>query len=123
MGTVDKIAEKVLEKIQHLPDLLLKGGLFYAGARATGEASTVQQKLLGGTTALVGLRLAESPNLASGIAGVAVLGGIGVMNLPSINPYLPSDNVPTGGAGTPYQIDVYQGAPDTVRKYFGGRTG
>ena len=89
MGTAKEIGEKMLAKLEHLPDILLKGGLFYAGARASGEKATIEQKLLGGTTALVSLRLAESQNLAAGIAGVAGLSAIGIMNVATENPYIP----------------------------------
>ena len=94
MGTANAVGKKMLEKLEHLPDILLKSGLFYAGVRATGVQSTVEQKLLGGTTALVSLRLAESRNLAAGVAGVAGLSAVGILNISQDNPYLGYDPMP-----------------------------
>ena len=91
MGTAKDVGKKMLEKIEHLPDVLLKGGLFYAGARAAGQKATIENKILGGTTALVSLRLAESQNLAAGVAGVAGLSAIGILNVVQDNPYLKTD--------------------------------
>ena len=69
---VEGVADR-LDKLGHLPDLLLKGGLAYAGYRATGNVG-------GAITALVGLRLAEGHNLAGGAAGVTALALIGLGN-------------------------------------------
>ena len=93
MGTAKEIGEKMLAKLEHLPDIVLKGGLFYAGARAAGPKATIENRILGGTTALVALRLAESTNLASGIAGVAGLSAIGILNVITDNPYIPDSTV------------------------------
>ena len=62
-----------LDKLGHLPDLFLKGGLAYAGFRSTGNIG-------GAITALVGLRLAEGNNLAGGAAGVTALALVGIGN-------------------------------------------
>lgn len=60
-----------LDKLGHLPDLFLKTGLALAGYQSTGHWT-------GALTALVGLKLAESRNLAAGAAGVATLSLIGL---------------------------------------------
>jgi len=73
MVKANEIGKKMLEQIQHLPDVMLKGGLAYAGYRATGNWG-------GALTALVGLRLAEGNNLVGGAAGVTALGLIGLSN-------------------------------------------
>ena len=72
----EKILAEVVEKLDklgHIPDLFLKGGLAYAGFRATGNIG-------GAITALVGLRLAEGNNLAGGAAGVTALTLVGIGN-------------------------------------------
>ena len=72
----EKILSEVvskLDKLGHIPDLFLKGGLAYAGFKATGNIG-------GAITALVGLRLAEGNNLAGGAAGVTALTLVGIGN-------------------------------------------
>ena len=78
-----EVVEK-LDKLGHIPDLFLKGGLAYAGFRATGNIG-------GAITALVGLRLAEGNNLAGGAAGVTALALIGLGNA-----FKPPE-IPSGG--------------------------
>lgn len=69
---INEVVSK-LDKLGHVPDLFLKGGLAYLGYRSTGNVG-------GAITALVGLRLAEGNNLAGGAAGVAALSLIGLGN-------------------------------------------
>lgn len=69
---VTQILDK-LDKLDHIPNLFLKGGLALAGYQATGHWT-------GALTALIGLRLAEGANLAGGAAGVAALTLIGLTN-------------------------------------------
>ena len=84
-----------LDKLGHIPDLFLKGGLAYAGYRATGNVG-------GAITALVGLRLAEGNNLAGGAAGVTALGLIGLSNAfkdTDISLFAPSGDIYTTPEG------------------------
>lgn len=113
----NEVLSLVAANSNKLIDTVTKVGVAYVGYKAVDHWS-------GALTGLVALKLATANNLAAGIAGVATLTGLGVMAGASArNPYLPDDNVPVGGYGTPYQIDVYQGVPDDLREYFPGRTG
>ena len=72
MELVEQVVSK-LDKLGHIPDIFLKGGLAYLGYRATGNIG-------GAITALVGLKLAEGNNLAGGAAGVTALTLVGLGN-------------------------------------------
>lgn len=67
----DKILDRVLSKAEHLADIALKAGVAWTGYRATNHWS-------GGLTGLVALRLAQSPNLAAGLAGTGMLAWLGL---------------------------------------------
>lgn len=64
---------KHLDKLEKIPDIVMKAGLAYAGYRATNHWT-------GAIAALVGLKLATGNNLAGGAAGVTALTFIGLGN-------------------------------------------
>ena len=67
-GIVDR-----LDKLERIPDIVMKAGLAYAGYQAMNHWT-------GAITALVGLKLATGNNLAGGAAGVTTLTLIGLGN-------------------------------------------
>lgn len=71
MHLQNELAKQILAKIEKLPDVALQGGIAYVGSRVTGHWT-------GGLLGLIGLKLAQAPNLASGLAGVGILGGLGL---------------------------------------------
>ena len=82
---------RVIEKSDRILDAVMRGGLFYSGMLAAKKVGgNMESQLLGGTTALVSLKLAQSANIPAGAAGVAGLGLVGILNL-NIPSYIPDD--------------------------------
>jgi hypothetical protein len=67
-------AKDIIDRTDKLIDAFTKIGVAYTGFNATGHWT-------GALIALVGLRLAEANNLASGVAGVATLTALGLGNI------------------------------------------
>lgn len=71
---IKEAIESGIDRADKAINIGLKAGVAYTGYRALRHP-------LGALVGLLGLRLAESPNLASGVAGVAALTGLGTLNL------------------------------------------
>ena len=71
-----KILTSLMDNSDKLLNLAVAGGVGVVGARAFGYQP------IGALIGLIGYRLAQSDNLASGTAGVTVLSALGLMNLP-----------------------------------------
>ena len=99
-GMLDKLAN-VAEKI---PNLVLAGGVAYAGMTALDNP-------MGAVVALAGLEMAKSDGLFSNAAGIAILTGIGLANITPKTDV--ADVGPTDQAGV----------PNNFRQYYAGRTG
>lgn len=70
----DQTIVKILEHSDKLIETATKLGVAYVGYNAVHHWS-------GALVGLLALRLSNSPNLAAGVAGVATLTGLGLMNL------------------------------------------
>ena len=83
---LDAVSEKldnaivVLQKLtsigEMVPNLFLQGGIAYAGYRAADD------NIGGSIFGLLGLKLAQAQNLPASIAGVGMLGMLGLASLP-----------------------------------------
>ncbi len=76
---LNQIIEK-LDKVGHVPDIFMKGGLAYLGYKSTEVEGNPMAGIGGAVTALVSLKLATGNNLAGGAAGVTGLTLIGLGN-------------------------------------------
>lgn len=75
--SLDKIRsafESVVDRGDKLISIATNAGVAYLGFNALKHPA-------GALVGLLGLRLAQSPNLASGVAGIAALTGLGALNL------------------------------------------
>jgi hypothetical protein len=104
----DKISEKVKVGFESVAssgakivDLATKAGIAYVGFNALKHPA-------GALTGLVALNLANSPNLASGVAGVAALTGLGALSMvPPMDPLItddPIDDIVLGTAECPFPL-------------------
>lgn len=91
--SLDKIKdafESIVDRSGKLVDIATHAGVAYVGYNALKHP-------MGAVVGLLALRLAQSPNLASGAAGVAALTGLGALNL------IPPTEPPPG-AGIPIEL-------------------
>lgn len=75
--TLDKIKsafESVVDRGDKIVSIATNAGVAYLGYNALKHPA-------GALVGLLGLRLSQSPNLASGVAGIAALTGIGALNM------------------------------------------
>lgn len=77
----------LIEAADRIPGLALKAGVAYIGIRAT-------KHWTGALTGLVALRLANSPNLAAGAAGVGTLAALGIVAEKGLPPIFDPDKTP-----------------------------
>ena len=96
----ERIIAKFIEHSDRLINTATKLGVAYVGYKANNHWS-------GALTGLVALRLAESNNLAAGIAGTATLAVIGLTSIPK-NSDIPIDPK----TGQPYLLTFAGWQPD-----------
>ena len=80
----DYLADVAKRDPSKMLDLTLYGIAAYYGYRGVEQAikkPTVEQKLAGAASAMVALKLAQSPNVIAGASGTAFLAGIGLLNI------------------------------------------
>jgi hypothetical protein len=74
LKSVRSVVESAIDRGDKLVNIATNAGVAYIGFNALKHP-------VGGLVGLLGLRLAQSPNLASGVAGIATLTGLGALNL------------------------------------------
>lgn len=67
-------ATRLLDMLARLPELMLKGGIAYAGYKAF-------EHPMGAVYSLLALNLARSPGVAAEAAGLAMLAHVGITNI------------------------------------------
>lgn len=83
----------IIDRADRITDIFVKAGTAYVSYQATGHWT-------GALIGLLALRLAESNNLAAGVAGTGVLAGVGLTQL--IKGATPGTNT-----GSPYTNRIY----------------